>query len=133
VSASDGEWAGRLMRFSVSDLLGETDPWQRDRHHSYPAGVDLAFEGEIWSWRGPAPHHFITVPDEESAALHVAAASVTYGWGMIPVAAEIGSTRWTTSLFPKDGGYLVPVKASVRHAEGLALGDRVTVRLTIGS
>ena len=94
--------------------------------------MDLEFTGEIWPWRGPAPHHFITVPEEESAALHAASSSVTYGWGMIPVAVNIGDTTWTTSLFPKDGGYLVPVKAAVRKAEGLALGDKVSVRISVG-
>ena len=98
---------------------------------TYPERVNLEFTGEIWSWRGPSPFHFITVPDEESAALHAASSSVTYGWGMIPVSAEIRSTRWTTSLFPKDGGYLVPVKAAVRRAEGLDIGDTVGVRLNL--
>lgn len=101
------------------------------RHRIYPDRVNLEFTGEIWFWRGPSPFHFITVPDEESAALHAASSSVTYGWGMIPVAAEIGRTRWSTSLFPKDGGYLVPVKVDVRRAERLSLGDSVTVRLTV--
>jgi hypothetical protein len=50
---------------------------------------------------------------------------------MIPVRAQIGATGWKTSLFPKDGRYIVPVKVSVRIAEGLATGDTVTVRLTI--
>ncbi len=95
--------------------------------------MKLEFSGEIWFWRGPAPHHFITVPDEECGALEAASAFVTYGWGMIPVAAQIGATEWTTSLFPKDGRYIVPVKASVRNAEGLELGDTVTVRLTVGA
>jgi hypothetical protein len=98
---------------------------------SYSHHVNLEFSGEIWPWRGPAPHHFITVPEEESNALHAASSSVTYGWGMIPVTAQIGSTRWTTSLFPKDGGYVVPVKASVRAAERLSIGDVVAVRLTV--
>ena len=31
-------------------------------------------------------------------------------------------TEWTTSLFPKDGRYIVPVKTSVRGAEGLEWG-----------
>jgi hypothetical protein len=93
----------------------------------------LEFSGEIWFWRGPAPHHFVTVPDEECGALEAASAFVTYGWGMIPVAARIGATEWTTSLFPKDGRYIVPVKASVRNAEGLELGDTVTVRLNVGA
>jgi Domain of unknown function (DUF1905) len=95
--------------------------------------MKLEFSGEIWFWRGPAPHHFITVPDEECAALEAASAFVTYGWGMIPVAAQIGATEWTTSLFPKDGRYIVPIKASVRNAERLELGDTVTVRLTVGA
>ena len=94
--------------------------------------MKLEFSGEIWFWRGPAPHHFITVPDEECGALEAASAFVTYGWGMIPVAAQIGATEWTTSLFPKDGRYIVPVRASVRNAERLELGDTVTVRLTVG-
>jgi hypothetical protein len=50
---------------------------------------------------------------------------------MIPVTARIGATRWSTSLFPKDGRYLVPVKAGVRKAEGLDVGDVVAVRLTV--
>jgi Domain of unknown function (DUF1905) len=94
--------------------------------------MKLEFSGEIWFWRGPAPHHFITVPDEECGALEAASAFVTYGWGMIPVAAQIGATEWNTSLFPKAGRYIVPVRASVRKAEGLELGDTVTVRLTVG-
>jgi hypothetical protein len=95
--------------------------------------MTLEFSGEIWFWRGPAPHHFITVPDEECGALEAASALVTYGWGMIPVAAKIGATEWRTSLFPKDGQYIVPVKASVRNAEGLELGDTAMVRLTVGA
>jgi len=50
---------------------------------------------------------------------------------MIPVTVQIGKTTWTTSLFPKDGSYIVPVKAAVRDAEKLAEGDIVAVRLAI--
>jgi hypothetical protein len=38
-------------------------------------------------------------------------ALVSYGCGVVPVVAEIGTTNRTTSLFTKNGGYLVPVKA----------------------
>jgi len=99
----------------------------------YPDRMELEFSGLMWFWKGPAPWHFITVPDEECADLEAASAFVTYGWGMIPVTARIGATGWKTSLFPKDGRYIVPVKASVRKAEELEIGDSVTVRLTIGS
>lgn len=93
--------------------------------------MDLEFSGEMWFWKGPSPWHFVTVPDEECGALEAASALVTYGWGMIPVTARIGATGWTTSLFPKDGRYLVPVRASVRRAEGLGVGDLVRVHLTV--
>jgi Domain of unknown function (DUF1905) len=93
--------------------------------------VDLEFSGEVWFWRGPSPYHFVTVPEAESAELQATAALVTYGWGMIPVAARIGSTGWTTSLFPKDGGYVVPLKDLVRNAERIDVGDTVTLGLTV--
>lgn len=65
--------------------------------------------------------------------MRATAASVSYGWGMVPVTARIGRTSWTTSLFPKDGRYLMPVKVSVREAEGLDVGDAVTVQLVIAA
>lgn len=93
--------------------------------------MNLEFSGEMWFWRGPAPWHFVTVPDQQCGELEAVSAFVTYGWGMIPVAARIGRTEWTTSLFPKDGQYVVPVKTSVRKAERLTVGDILTVRLTV--
>jgi hypothetical protein len=73
----------------------------------------------------------VTVPEAESVEIHAVAAMVTYGWGVIPVTVEIGGTTWMTSLFPKDGGYAVPIKAAVRKAESLELGDSVCVVMTI--
>jgi hypothetical protein len=63
--------------------------------------------------------------------LEAISASVSYGWGMIPVRAQIRETEWKTSLFPKNGRYIVPLKTSVRTTEGLEVGDTVTVRLTV--
>jgi hypothetical protein len=91
----------------------------------------LEFSGEVWFWKGPAPWHFVTVPDEECAELRSASSSVTYGWDMIPVTAQIGRTAWKTSLFPYEGRYVVPVKAQARRAEGVEVGDTVTVGLTV--
>ena len=93
--------------------------------------MDMQFSGEIWHWRVPAPHYFVTVPPEQGELLKEASRLVTYGWGMIPVRARIGETEWKTSLFPKDGGYLVPVRASVRQAEEVGEGDTVTVQLIL--
>ena len=91
----------------------------------------LEFSGEIVHWRGPAPFHFVVVPDEESGAIESVASAVTYGWGCIPVKVRIGGTDFTTSLFPKEDRYMVPVKVAVRRKEGLELGDDVSVRLEL--
>jgi hypothetical protein len=93
--------------------------------------MEMEFVGEVWEWRGPAPFFFVSVPDEESAELEAMSSLVTYGWGMIPVEATIGLTQWTTSLFPKDGRYVVPLKSAVRTAEGIGIGDTVKVRLGV--
>ncbi len=93
--------------------------------------MELEFSGEIWFWKGPSPWHFITVPDEQCAHLQRTSPAVSYGWGMIPVRAQVGQTSWTTSLFPKDGHYIVPLKTRVRNAESLAVGDTISVRLTV--
>jgi hypothetical protein len=95
--------------------------------------MNIEFTGTIWFWKGPAPWYFVTVPAEQCRDLEAISGFVTYGWGMIPVHARIGKTEWRTSLFPKDGRYLVPIKASVRNAENLEEGDDVAVRIEVRS
>jgi len=93
--------------------------------------VDLTVDGPVWHWRGPSPHHFVTVGAEQAAALEAVSGAVSYGWGMIPVTATLGSTTWRTALWPKNGSYLVPPRDSVRRAEQVDVGDVVTVQLAI--
>ena len=92
----------------------------------------IEFNGKIIFWKGPAPWFFVTVPAKQSRELKAISGLVTYGWGVIPVHVRIGKTEFQTSLFPKDGLYLVPIKVSVRKAENLEKGDKVTVRLEVG-
>ncbi|MCY1718306.1 DUF1905 domain-containing protein [Microbacterium sp. SL62] len=91
----------------------------------------LRFTGTIWYWRGPAPFHFVSVPAAEAAMIAEVATVVTYGWGMIPASVTIGRTTVTTSLWPKDGGYVVPVKKALQDAEGLGVDDEVELTLDI--
>jgi hypothetical protein len=93
--------------------------------------VDVAFSGEVIVWRGPAPYYFVRLPDQPAAAVHAVSRVATYGWGCIPVSARIGDSEFGTALFPKDGGYLLPIKAVVRKAEQLEQGDVVPVQLVI--
>ncbi|HXH61379.1 MAG TPA: DUF1905 domain-containing protein [Fimbriimonadaceae bacterium] len=87
--------------------------------------------GEVWYWRGPAPFYFVTVPEQQADEIHAISKFVTYGWGCIPCDVTIGRTTYCTALFPKDGLYLVPVKAAVRKAENIEEGDTVSVRIEI--
>lgn len=94
--------------------------------------MEIEFNGKIWYWRGPSPFFFVTIPEEQSRDIKAVSGLVTYGWGVIPVRVWIGKTEFKTSLFPKDGRYIVPIKASVRKAEDLDEGDNVTIKLEVG-
>ena len=91
----------------------------------------IEFEGIIFYWRGPAPYLFVAVPEEASRDIKAISAFVSYGWGVIPVHARIGNTEWKTSLFPKDGRYLVPIRVSVQKAEDLEVGDSVVIQMKV--
>jgi hypothetical protein len=95
--------------------------------------MKVTFRGEIWYWRGPAPFHFVTVTADEGDLIAEVAPGITYGWGMVPVVVRIGASHTTTSLWPKNGGYIVPLKSSLRKSEGLEVGDEVDVTLLLAS
>ncbi len=91
--------------------------------------MQFQFTNPLWHWRGPSPFYFITVPADISADIKELSRDLTYGWGMIPVHARIGATNFTTSLFEKDGGYVLPIKNVVRLGENLLEDDPVTVSM----
>ena len=92
----------------------------------------IDFDAVIIEWRGPAPFLFAAIPDEHVGAVRYAAMTASYGWGVVPVVARVGGTHFTTSLFPREGGYLLPVKVAVQRAEGVGLGDHIAVSLRVG-
>jgi hypothetical protein len=95
--------------------------------------TQFKFDARIIEWRGPAPFFYAPVPDEHLDDLKHVAKAVTYGWGCVPVEAKIAGVRFTTSLFPKDGTYLLPIKADVRRRTNLTVGDKVAVVMTLGA
>ena len=64
--------------------------------------MELVFTGPLFEWRGPAPYHFVEVPEDEAEQLRETAAAVTYGWGMIPVRGRIGDDRVHDLLWPQE-------------------------------
>jgi hypothetical protein len=93
--------------------------------------MDLVFAGSVIEWRGPAPYYFVRVPVAQADEIAEVAAMATYGWGCIPVEARIEDIAFTTSLIPKDGGYLLPLKVAVRRPLGLDEGAEVRVAMTV--
>jgi hypothetical protein len=94
-------------------------------------GLEIEFSGEVVEWRGPAPYVFVPLPPDVADLVDEVKADVVY-WGVVPVRAWIGDTGFTTAMFPRDDTWFLPLKVAVRRAEGVALGDVVDVRLSVG-
>jgi hypothetical protein len=91
----------------------------------------VTFVGAVIEWRGPAPFFFVAVPDEHVGELRYAAQLASYGWGVVPVQATVSGVPFSTSLFPRDGSYLLPLKVSVRKDAKIGLGDSVEVEIRV--
>ena len=100
----------------------------------------ITVTGPLWLWSGgQASWHFLTVPEEQAMEIREHSLLSRGGFGSVKVEAAIGpstgsgqAVRWRTSVFPqKSGGYILPVKASVRRDAGIAEGDEVRFELEI--
>jgi Domain of unknown function (DUF1905) len=98
----------------------------------------IAHTGPLWLWTtpaAPAAWHFVTIDGAAGEALSATALMrrmerMSRGFGSLKVTARIGGSVFKTSVFPsKELGWLLPVKASVREAEGIGEGDVVEVEL----
>ena len=96
------------------------------------ADIKFDFKGKVWFWKGPAPFYFVSMPEDQSQDLKDMSSQLTYGWGMIPVIATIGKTKWYTAMFEKDGRYILPIKLVIRKTEGIEEGGEVKVHIKIG-
>ena len=92
--------------------------------------VIVRFDAELWVWdaRRADTWTFVSLPVETSEEIRDLAGPSPRGFGAVRVRATVGATTWTTSVFPDRarGCYVLPVKRSVRTAEGLEAGDRAT-------
>ena len=93
--------------------------------------MQLTFTATVFEWRGPAPFYFAAVPDKQAEAIREISRRVTYGWGVIPCKVKVGKTELSTSLFPKNGGYLVPLKDALRKPEGIVVGAEIKITVSI--
>ena len=93
--------------------------------------MELDVTGWMIEWRGPAPFWFLPISDDDSAMIDELKPMLTYGWGCIPVTCRLGRTEFTTSIMPRNGVYLIPLKDKVRKAEGVTPDANVTVHVVM--
>lgn len=99
----------------------------------------ITHTGPLWRWTGGTggTWHFMTIDGEAGEALSATALmrrleGLSRGFGSLKVLATIGDSAFRTSVFPsKSEGWMLPVKAAVRKAEGIDEGDAVTVMLEL--
>jgi len=85
----------------------------------------------VIEWRGPAPFIYARIPEPVGAEIAAVKRIASYGWGVIPVRATIFRVTFETSLFPRDGTYLLPLKVAVRKRIGVTVGDEVVVEMEV--
>jgi hypothetical protein len=96
--------------------------------------VKVAFDAELWLWdaRRTQDWTFVSLPASQSEEIRDLAGGLRRGFGSVRVRATIGSSTWMTSIFPdSQAGYVLPVKRSVRVAEGLDVGDVAVVTVEL--
>ncbi|MDJ0335620.1 DUF1905 domain-containing protein [Salinibacterium sp. G-O1] len=95
--------------------------------------MTVTFSSEVWRWQARRDDwFFVTLPAEFAEPIREVPRK-SRGFRSVPVRATIGATTWTTSIFPAEKleGYSLPVKKSVRAAEGIELGDVVEVTVEL--
>jgi len=96
--------------------------------------MEWTFTADVWLWKADAAWHFVTLPNEVADEIEDAVVE-RRGFGSVRVVVGIGSSEWKTSIFPSKEAksFLLPIKKSVRTAEGLEVGDTCRVRLSVAN
>ena len=101
-------------------------------------GERISHTAALWRWTGAsgnAAWFFISIDGAAGEELSATALmrkleGAARGFGSLKVTARIGESEWRTSVFPsKSQGWMLPVKAAVRKAEGVGDGDTVRLEL----
>jgi Domain of unknown function (DUF1905) len=99
--------------------------------------LSFSFTDKCWLWHGgKAAWYFISLPQDKSEEIKFFNKNMhekRRGWDAVRVLVTVGNTSWETSIFPSSElkAYILPIKAEVRKKEKIAVGDEVTVKLTI--
>ena len=90
------------------------------------------FRGKVYRWPSNPAFFQVDMPKKYFKEIAELGEVNRRGWGAVRVNAFIGRTSFTTSIFPdSSGAYSLPLKASVRKAEGIVEGSTVLVQLEL--
>ena len=91
------------------------------------------FSAPLWQWQARRDEwFFVSVPEELSDEITARTDGLRGGFDSVPVHVTVGASSWRTSIFPGgDGRYSLPMKKSVRVAEGIERGSDVHVVLEL--
>lgn len=91
------------------------------------AGIRYEFESTLVPWEARRELWvFAHVPVEISEELDDAPLP-RGGFNSIKVTATLGSSRWSTSIFPDGDRFVLAIKKAIRAREGVDLGDTVHI------
>jgi hypothetical protein len=93
----------------------------------------VAFDAELWlrDSRHADAWTLASLPASEPEEIRDLAGGLRRGFGSLRVRATIGSSTWTTSIFPGRAGYVLPVKRPIRVAQALDAGGTATVTVEL--
>ena len=92
------------------------------------------FKGKFWEWGGEVTWHFISVPLKYFEEIkEVTGSGLRKGFGSVRVEVTIGSSVWTTSIFPSKEAatYILPIKKSIIQSENFTDGDTVDISIKL--
>lgn len=97
--------------------------------------MEFCFTSRLWLYAGKTSWVFVTLPVDVADGVRFLQAAENRqrrGFGSVPVAVQIGQSKWKTSIFPDkaSGSFLLPIKRSVRRAEDLSPDMNVQLTLT---
>lgn len=91
------------------------------------------FKAKVQVYQGESAWYYATLPQGIAREIDFGHGHHKAGFGSLRVKVSIGGTSWQTSIFTdtKTNSYMLPLKASVRQAESIDVGDIVEIELEV--
>ena len=87
----------------------------------------------VWLYPGDGGWHFASLSPKQSRDIRDLFGPEARGFGSIPVSITVGTTTWSTSLFPNRTSrvYMFAIKADVRRREKIDAGKMIRAEVSV--